>query len=96
MCCGKCQDLSIPWVHFTLLISTRDVCVQLIHRHKERSWRNIGILAISCIHITLDGLHSSIEIVIWARQECIQNVSPVGLSIIRMAIFEDVLEMALY
>ena len=92
----KCQDLSIPWVHFNPLISTRDVGVHLLRRHNERSWRDVVIVAISWIHVTLDVFHSSIEIGVWARQECIYNVSPVGLSIICMAIFDDGLEMALY
>ena len=58
--CGKCQDFCIPWVHFAPLISTRDVCVQLLRRHNERSWRDVRIVAISCIHIIPDGLHYSI------------------------------------
>ena len=88
--------LCIPWVHFAPINSTQDVFVQMLRRHKERSWNAIGIVAISCIHITLDILHYSIEIGIWARQECIQNVAPVGLSIIRMSIFDYGLKMAVY
>ena len=93
--CGKCQYLCIPWVHFAPLISTRDVCVQLLHRHEERSWSNVGIVAISCIHITLDGLHSSIEIGIWDRQDCIQNVAPVCLSAISRTSMKMAMRMML-
>ena len=93
--CGKCQDLCIPWVHFSPLILTRDVGVQLLRRNEKSIWSDVGIIAISCMHIALDGLHSSIEVSIRARQECIHNLAPVGLNIVRMVIFDNGLKMAL-